>query len=80
VNCNILILRNFLSGDRRGFGPSDDGGVYVNASSFNFRQPFAAELASEVSDGIMREHAVFLGCINLLCCGSGMCRRGFCMV
>jgi hypothetical protein len=48
----ILTFRSLRSGDRTGFGPSDDGGVYVNVSSLSFRQPFAAELAIEVKDGI----------------------------
>ena len=48
----MLIFRSFLSGERIGLGPSEDGGVYVRASSLSLRQPLAAVLARDVSDGI----------------------------
>jgi hypothetical protein len=51
----MLILRSFLSGDRIGLGPSEDGGVYVNVSSLSFRQPLAAEFAMDVKEGISRD-------------------------
>ena len=51
----MLILRSFLSGDRIGLGPSEDGGVYVNVSSLIFRQPLAAEFAMDVNEGILRD-------------------------
>lgn len=52
MSCKILILRSLRSGDRIGLGPSEDGGVYVKDSSLSFRQPFAAEFARDVKEGI----------------------------
>ena len=52
MSCRTLIFRSFRSGERIGLGPSEDGGVYVSASSLSLRQPLAAVLARDVSDGI----------------------------
>ena len=55
----MLIFRSFLSGERIGFGPSEEGGVYVRASSLSLRQPFAAVLARVVRDGMIPCRAMY---------------------